>query len=180
MNIQGLHHVAYRCNDAKETAEFYTKVLDMPYVAAVSETNVPSTGETSPYMHIFFGMGDGSLVAFFEVPQSPPMQKDQNTPEWVQHLAMNVDSMEELLEAKDKLEANGVEVVGPTDHTFVQSIYFFDPNGHRLEFTADTCAVERKKVFNDEAYEVLDLWSETHDWSQREKMFGGKTGYERK
>ena len=88
MKVQSLHHVAYRCNDAKETADFYTKVLDMPYVAAVSETNVPSTGESSPYMHIFFGMGDGSCVAFFEVPEAAPMQKDPNTPEWVQPIML--------------------------------------------------------------------------------------------
>ena len=89
--------------------------------------------------------------------------------------------MDVLKAEKERLESLGVDVLGPINHDdFIMSIYFFDPNGHRLEFTADTCAVERKKVFNDEAYEVLDLWSETHDWSQREKMFGGKTGYERK
>jgi len=160
MNIKSLHHVAYRCNDAKETTEFYTNVLDMPYVAAVSETNVPSTGETSPYMHIFFGMADGSLVAFFEVPQSPPMQKDQNTPEWVQHLAMNVDSMEELLAAKEKLEANGVEVIGPTDHTFVQSIYFFDPNGHRLELAYNSARPGMMEQLQETAEPMLAKWEE--------------------
>ncbi len=160
MKVQSLHHVAYRCNDAKETAEFYTKVLDMPYIAAVSETNVPSTGESSPYMHIFFGMGDGSAVAFFEVLNSPPMQKDPNTPDWIQHLAMNVDSMEELLAAKEKLEANGVEVVGPTDHSFVQSIYFFDPNGHRLELAYNSAEPGMMEKLQETAEPMLDKWEE--------------------
>jgi catechol 2,3-dioxygenase-like lactoylglutathione lyase family enzyme len=160
MKVQSLHHVAYRCNDAKETADFYTKVLDMPYVAAVSETNVPSTGESSPYMHIFFGMGDGSCVAFFEVPEAAPMQKDPNTPEWVQHLAMNVDSMEELEAAKEKLEANGVEVIGPTDHAFVQSIYFFDPNGHRLELAYNSSEPGMMEKLQETAEPMLMKWQE--------------------
>ena len=43
---------------------------------------------------------------------------------------------------KARLEANGVSVVGITDHGFVKSIYFFDPNGIRLEFTAETADQE--------------------------------------
>ena len=83
MDIKSLHHVAYRCKDAKQTAEFYTKVLGLEYAMAMAEDRVPSTGEQSPYMHIFFRMDDGSYVAFFEVPESPPMGRDQNTPSWV-------------------------------------------------------------------------------------------------
>ena len=80
MDIKSLHHVAYRCKDAKETTDFYTKVLGLEYAMAMAEDRVPSTGEQSPYMHIFFRMADGSYVAFFELPKSPPMGRDQNTP----------------------------------------------------------------------------------------------------
>ena len=128
MAVTKLHHAAYRCNDAQETADFYTKYLGLEYYAAVSEEDVPSTGEKCPYMHIFFAMKDGSCVAFFEVPASPPMQKDPNTPEWVQHLALNVESKEELLARKKLLVEGGFDVIGPTNHGFCESIYFFDPN----------------------------------------------------
>src|SRR4029077_20793939 len=90
MEIKSLHHVAYRCKDAKKTADFYTKVLDLEYAMAVSEDRVPSTGEEHPYMHIFFRMDDGSYVAFFELPEMPEMGRDGNTPLWVQHLALRV------------------------------------------------------------------------------------------
>jgi glyoxylase I family protein len=80
MNIKSLHHVAYRCKDAKQTAAFYTEVLGLEYAMALAEDRVPSTGEHSPYMHVFFRMDDGSYVAFFEVPESPPMDRDRNTP----------------------------------------------------------------------------------------------------
>ena len=131
-------HVAYRCKDAKQTAEFYTKVLGLEYQMAVSEDRVPSTNERSPYFHLFFRMDDGSCVAFFELPDSPQMGRDDNTPKWVQHLALRVDDEETLIARKKHIESFGIEVIGPIDHTICKSIYFFDPNGHRLELAWDT------------------------------------------
>ena len=161
MAVQQLHHVAYRCNDAKQTADFYIDILGLKYYAAVSEDTVPSTGEKCPYMHIFFAMADGSCVAFFEVPESPPAIKDTNTPEWVQHLALVVEDEEELLEKKAKLEAAGVDVIGPTDHGFCQSIYFFDPNGHRLELTVRTETPEMMALLSSSSQEMLEEWTKT-------------------
>ena len=161
MAVQQLHHVAYRCNDAKQTADFYIDILGLKYYAAVSEDTVPSTGEKCPYMHIFFAMADGSCVAFFEVPESPPAIKDTNTPEWVQHLALVVEDEEELLEKKAKLEAVGVDVIGPTDHGFCKSIYFFDPNGHRLELTVRTETPEMMERLSSSSAEMLEEWTKT-------------------
>ena len=71
-------------------------------------------------------------------------------------------------------------MVGPTNHDdFITSIYFFDPSGHRLELTTRTADPARYPEFEAEAPQVLALWNETHDWSQREKVFGAKTGYVR-
>jgi hypothetical protein len=50
MLVQQVHHVAYRCVDAKETVEWYGKHLDMNFVLAIAEDEVPSTGEPNPYM----------------------------------------------------------------------------------------------------------------------------------
>lgn len=161
MALQGLHHVAYRCRDAKETTAFYRDLLGLELDIAVAENKVPSTGEWSPHIHIFFKMGDGSYVAFFELPESPEMEMDQNTPDWVQHLALRVDSMAELEAMKAKVEAAGIEVIGPTDHKICQSIYFFDPNGHRMEVAVDTTTAEMMKMLNDRAEPVLDDWSKT-------------------
>ena len=161
MEIKSLHHVAYRCKDAKKTADFYTKVLDLEYYMAISEDHVPSTGEQHPYMHIFFRMDDGSYVAFFEVPESPPMGRDQNTPAWVQHLALRVPDEKTLMAYKAKLEKMGIEVVGPTDHTICKSIYFFDPNGHRLELAVDTTTAKMKKDLAEVCVPMLDEWSKT-------------------
>jgi catechol 2,3-dioxygenase-like lactoylglutathione lyase family enzyme len=161
MDIKSLHHVAYRCKDAKQTADFYTKVLGLEYAMAMAEDRVPSTGEKSPYMHVFFRMHDGSYVAFFEIPESPPMGRDQNTPLWVQHLALRVPDMKTLMAYKKKLEKLGLEVIGPTDHTICKSIYFFDPNGHRLELAVDTTTPAMKKKLASVSKPMLKEWSKT-------------------
>lgn len=161
MLVQKIHHVAYRCNDAKETLEWYQKHLDMHFVLAIAENQVPSTKAPDPYMHIFLDAGGGSILAFFELPTMPAMGRDQNTPSWVQHLAFQVDSVDTLLATKAKLEASGIEVLGPTNHAIFQSIYFFDPNGHRLELAADTSTPQMMKALDDVKWEMIDEWSRT-------------------
>ena len=138
MLVKQLHHVAYRCKDAKETVEFYERVLNMEFMLAFAEDRVPSTKEPDPYMHVFLDAGMGNVLAFFELPTQPEMDRDRNTPEWVQHLAFEVEDYDALLAAKAHIQAKGIDVIGPTNHGIFQSIYFFDPNGHRLELVANT------------------------------------------
>lgn len=183
MLCKKLHHAAFRCRDARETVEFYTNVLGLRFTHAMGEDHVPSTGKYSPHVHIFFAMEDGSHIAFFECPldEGEASGRDPKTPGWIQHFAFEVADMDTLLQAKADFEAKGLKVVGPTNHDdFIESIYFFDPSGHRLELTVRTCHDQKRlQGFVDEAPEVLALWDKTHDWSQREKVFGAKTGYSR-
>ncbi len=80
-------------------------------------------------------MKNGVAIAFFEI-EGFHGAFDGDAPRFARHLAMNVDSMEELLDCKKRLEDAGVEVLGVTDHEGIwKSIYFFDPNGIRLELT---------------------------------------------
>ncbi|MEJ8837263.1 VOC family protein [Ramlibacter sp. AN1133] len=162
MKIARIHHVAYRCRDARETVEWYRKHLGMEFVLAIAEDRVPSTKAPDPYMHLFMDAGNGNILAFFEIPNSPPMGRDANTPDWVQHIAFKVDGGEEVLvAAKARLEAAGIEVVGITDHTIFKSIYFRDPNGHRLELAVDTATPEQMKKLDDVKWEMLEEWSRT-------------------
>lgn len=159
--VKKVHHVAYRCIDAKETVEWYQKYLKMDFILAIAEDEVPSTKEPDPYMHIFLDAGQGNILAFFELPTKPKMDRDRNTPVWTQHLALEVGSMEELLDAKARMEADGIEVVGPTDHTLFQSIYFFDPSGHRLELAFNTATPEMDKMLDDVKWDMLNEWAKT-------------------
>lgn len=183
MLCKKLHHAAFRCEDAGETVKFYTEVLGLKFSHAMGEDHVPSTGKYGPHLHIFFEMEDGSNIAFFECPKESGTVsgRDPDTPDWVQHFAFEVESVDVLMRAKAELEAKGLEIVGPTNHDdFIESIYFFDPSGHRLELTARTCHDPvRMKVFEDEAPAVLALWQKTRDWSQRHTLFGADTGYQR-
>lgn len=161
IQLEQIHHVAYRCNDAKETVEFYQDVLNMDFLVAIAEDRVPSTKEPDPYMHLFLDAGNGNILAFFELPTKPTMDRDRNTPEWVQHIAFRVKDEAALMAAKAEIEAKGINVVGPTEHGIIRSIYFFDPNGHRLELTyvkgTDAQMAELKRV----APAMLEEWSRT-------------------
>jgi catechol 2,3-dioxygenase-like lactoylglutathione lyase family enzyme len=161
INIEKIHHVAYRCKDAKETTNWYKEKLNMDLVLAIAENEVPSTKAPDPYMHIFLDAGSNNVLAFFELPNSPTMDRDQNTPEWVQHIALSVSSVDEVISAKEELESKGVDVLGPVNHGIFQSIYFFDPNGHRLELAADTGTPEQYKQLNDVAQDMIEEWSIT-------------------
>ena len=161
MLIQKIHHVAYRCNDARETVEWYGKHLGMKFVLAIAEDQVPSTKEPDPYMHVFLDAGGGNILAFFELPTKPPMDRDRDTPAWVQHLAMQVDSVDTLVATKARLEAAGIPVVGPTDHTLFKSIYFFDPNGHRLELAANTGTPDMLRRLDEVKDAMIEEWSRT-------------------
>ena len=159
--IRGLHHYAYRCRDCEETRAFYEDLLGLPLVHVIRSDVVPSTGEHCPYVHIFFRMADGSHLAFFDLGDNVAAEPSPNTPSWVNHIALRVDSVEALGTAKARLEAAGVEVLGITDHHIIESIYFFDPNGIRLELTVPTASAETMAEHAREAHAAVESW--THE-----------------
>ncbi|WP_417490481.1 VOC family protein [Maricaulis sp.] len=161
VNLKRIHHVAYRCKDAKETMEFYKRVLDMDFVLAIAEDQVPSTKAPDPYMHIFMDAGMGNVLAFFELPNSPEMGRDEQTPQWVQHIAFELEDMDALEAAKAQIEAEGLDVLGPVNHGIFKSIYFFDPNGHRLELVANTATPEQMQQLHEVAPAMIEEWSRT-------------------
>jgi glyoxylase I family protein len=169
--LSSFHHVAFRCNDAAETVDFYTRVLGMKYSHAVSADIVGSTKEYDPHIHLFFELGDGSSLAFFEVPTRPDAIEDTNTPPWVEHVAFHVHSEEELESYRQRLVGAGIDYLGPVGHhdKGQKSIYFFDPNGIRLEFNLPSTEIDpaaREK----HAREVLEQWADRKtrgDFEQR-------------
>lgn len=159
--LRRIHHVAYRCRDAQETVAFYERVLGMAFTTAFAEDKVPSTGADDPYMHVFLDAGGGNVLAFFELPSQPQMGRDPNTPAWVQHIAFEVADLDALLAAKAHIEAQGIDVLGPTFHGVFKSIYFFDPNGHRLELACNIGKPEQYEELRRVAPLMLSEWSRT-------------------
>jgi glyoxylase I family protein len=156
--IRNLHHFAWRCRDAEETRHFYEDLLGLPLIHVIRADKVPSTGEENPYLHLFFRMADGSCIAFFDLGDDQAPLPSPNTPAWVQHFAMEVESEADIDAARDRLRKARIEVLGVTDHGFVKSIYFFDPNGLRLELTTRTSTPEEALLFENEARSELEAW----------------------
>lgn len=161
IDIKQMHHVAYRCSDAKKTADFYKHYLNMDLLVCIAEDKVPSTGEPNPYMHLFLDAGMGNILAFFEITGEKEMSRDLNTPKWVQHIAFRLETEQELVEAKKELEEKGLDVLGVTEHGIIRSIYFFDPDGHRLELTCVVGTQKQLKELKDIAPAMLAEWDKT-------------------
>lgn len=132
-----LSHLAYVTHDVEATVKFYEDIMGMPMVSTVIGDRVPSTGDDFPYFHVFFRLGDGSTLAFFEAPGLPQAQpKGHPAYDIFDHVAFEVDSREEVDAWYQWLVENELSVTGPTDHEIIYSIYFRDPiNDIRLEIT---------------------------------------------
>jgi catechol 2,3-dioxygenase-like lactoylglutathione lyase family enzyme len=157
--LQKLNHVAWRCVDAEETRRFYEDILGLPLAHTVGADSVPSTGEYAPYFHIFFELADGSYIAFFDIRDGKGVSVSDDTPKWVHHFAFEVETVDDVLAMKARLEDAGVKVIGVTDHHFIRSIYFFDPNGLRLEVTTRTETQEYMDMAKSRAHAALDNWT---------------------
>lgn len=138
LRLQGVDHLALVTDDMKKTIDFYTEVLGMTLVHVRRVPYAPDRGQP-PYencRHYFFDMGNQSLLAFFEYPKDAP-EGNRDALGGMQHVAFHADRAN-FQRAQGRLRAHGVEVLGPFhlgDRFY--SIYFFDPNGIRLEITTD-------------------------------------------
>ena len=162
--IKGLHHNAYRCRDSEATRRFYEDFLGLP-LAGTLEIRESKTGRETSALHTFYAMGDGSFLAFFEVPGTPFDFKQQH--DYDLHIALEVDepALRDML-AKGK--ARGIDTRGITDHGFLHSIYFRDPNGYVIELTAKT--PEHARMMDPStngAHAILDRWQAAKKARQR-------------
>ena len=132
--IKGLHHNAYRCRDSEETRVFYEDFLGLG-LADAFEIHETKSGRETSVLHSFYELGDGSYLAFFEVPDTPFDFKVQH--DYDLHIALEVDA-DTLMSMFEKGKAQGIETRGVVDHGFIHSIYFRDPNGYVIELTAPT------------------------------------------
>ena len=130
--IKGLHHNAYRCRDSEETRRFYEGFLGLRLAGAL-RIKESMTGRRTDVLHTFYELGDGSYLAFFEAPDRPFDFKDQH--DYDLHIALEVDAST-LQRMFEKGKAEGREVRGISDHRFIHSIYFRDPNGYVIELAA--------------------------------------------
>ena len=132
-----LHHRAYKCRNSEETRHFYEDILEMPLAHAMEVRNLTATtGQLVDFLHIFFELGDGSYIAFFDLGDGKSAVNDPETPEFATRFSMLVRGEEDLLAIMRRLADHGVPFEGPIEHQgYLRSIYLRDPNGIRIEFT---------------------------------------------
>lgn len=159
--IRRLHHHATRTDNMEATRRFYEDMLGLPLVSTLKETIDPTTGKATPYLHCFFEMGDGSCIAFFEfapggrgeAPQTPQDAFDH-------HLAISIESFDELKRVRDRLIANNYQVAG-IDHGICYSMYVRDPNQMLVELVADPDnELEMNEAFAAQAHAELERWTQ--------------------
>ena len=156
-----LHHTAYLSKDLEATRAFYEDIAGLPLVATWSEED-ELFGALRVYCHCFFGMPDGSALAFFQFAN----QSDQDLfdpplpPSPFRHIALNVNA-----EAQDEIHSRLVksnwkpESTYVLEHGYCRSLYTEDPNGMLLEFTCDApgakdISADRKS----DAHATLKRW----------------------
>ncbi len=156
--IKGLHHNAYRCRDSEETRQFYEDFLGLPLVHTlrIEQTMTGRKTDGLGVLHTFFQLDDGSSLAFFEAPHMPFEFKEQH--DFDLHIALEVEPVAlEKMFAKGKAE--GREVRGVSDHKFIRSIYFRDPNGYVIELSAKVPGHESAMdPTKSRARDILEEW----------------------
>jgi glyoxylase I family protein len=156
-----LHHTAYVTKDLEATRAFYEDVLGFPLVATWCEQE-ELFGKERTYCHCFFGLGDGSALAFFQFAHED--DQEQFGPEIPSspfiHIALNVDA-DTQAELERRIQNAGLEPPQTyvLEHGYCRSVYVVDPNGMILEFTHDA---EHADQIN--AIRLKDAHSELKRW----------------
>ena len=130
--IRKLHHNASRCRDSEQTRRFYEEFLGLP-LAGTLEIKETKSGRATETLHTFYRLDDGSFLAFFEAPDMAFDFKKQH--DYDLHIALEVDAAV-IPQMMAKGKAQGIETRGVSDHGFIDSIYFRDPNGYVIELCA--------------------------------------------
>ena len=145
MKISGVHHIAFCTNDMKAQLEFFTQVVGMKLIGLF-----PMHGAPEGTTHSFLEAGENCYFSFIQFrganiqPQIGLTHAlDGASPVAggaVQHMAFNVDTMDELMDLRDRIRSHGYAVVGPLGHGVSQSMYLGAPEGILLEFaTSENC-----------------------------------------
>ncbi|MBD2858086.1 VOC family protein [Spongiibacter sp. KMU-158] len=171
-SLTNIHHAAYRCRDAEQTRWFYEDILGLKLAAAFEENHDFGEGFKRHFLHIFFEMGDGNYIAFFDEPGVSKPEDFKRKDSFDMHLAFEVENLEAVLAWQKHINDQGKTCLGPIDHGFVKSVYMYDPNGIQIEIT---CRAENSDQVMAEmgvgARGALAKWTESSR-AKKEEVFG--------
>lgn len=177
---RGIHHLALNTDDMKMTIDFYANVLGMPLVHALKVPPGLGVGPANrgnpPFenlRHYFFDAGGDTMVAFFEMPKGAKQTGDRDALAAMQHCSFTATE-ERFMQITARLAQSGIPMIGPIPvGADTLSVYFFDPNGIRLEFSYqrgdadDVRVVERWTQTRSEALAELRSLSGDAAWLEQ-------------
>ena len=145
--VRGVDHVAYPTFDPAATVRFYRDVLGFPVVHSICAAGWGP--ERHPdFIHFFFDIGNGDRLAFFYYFGLEPFEGGPQGDAYSRfaadvpiffirsrHLAIHVDSEEDLLEYRRRLDDSEWPVEMQIQHETIESIYTHDPNGYMFEMS---------------------------------------------
>ena len=154
-----LHHTAYVSKDLEATRHFYEDILGFPLVATWCEQE-ELFGKERTYCHCFFGLADGSALAFFQF--AYPDDQAQFGPELAaspfRHIALNVDK-ETQDELEQRIKEHNLEGSYVLEHGYCRSVYVVDPDGMIVEFTHDAPHADQiNEMRRKDAHSELERW----------------------
>lgn len=175
--LGNIHHAAYRCRDAEQTRWFYEDILGLRLAAAFEEDVDfgENLGRRRHFLHIFFELGDGNYLAFFDEPAISDEANFARKDSFDMHVALEADSEEDMLAWQAHINQSGKSCLGPVDHGFVKSVYMYDPNGIQVEITCRAKGYTAiMSAHADAAKANLDAWTEKTRNVKEERFDGAK------
>jgi glyoxylase I family protein len=156
-----LHHTAYVTRDLEATRKFYEDVIGLPLMATWCEKDM-LFGAERVYCHLFFGLGDGGALAFFQFANKGDQEQFGPVMPFTpfHHIALNVDKETQQGIEKRLKEARYKEPQAfVLEHGYCRSVYVTDPNGMIVEFTLDHPDVEKiNRTRRADAHAELKRW----------------------
>src|SRR5262245_60692264 len=134
-----LHHTAYVSKDLEATRKFYEDVIGLPLMAAWCEAD-ELFGALRTYCHLFFGLGDGSALAFFKFvsPEDQQLFGPPMPPTPFHHIALKVEAdVQQQIEQRLRAAGYDAPQIYVLEHGYCRSLYATDPDGMIVEFTVD-------------------------------------------
>jgi catechol 2,3-dioxygenase-like lactoylglutathione lyase family enzyme len=153
-----MHHHAFVVDDQERTRHFYEDILGLPLRATWIENTV-FKGEHMVFSHTFYGLADGSALAFFNFADKKIQARMNTGPQKnvCYHIALAVDA-ETQQAIQERCKAAGVETM-LLEHGYCTSLYVTDPDGLQVEFTVDPPDVEKIEAYQrDVARKSLQAW----------------------
>jgi catechol 2,3-dioxygenase-like lactoylglutathione lyase family enzyme len=158
----GIHHLAISTADMKAQLSFFTDVLGAELKALYWMHGVPGA------QHGFVKLNDSSYVAFVQMPAIADIPSElgvthagsgggTSAPGTMQHVAFNVDTLDDLLALRDRIRSRGINVFGPLDHGMCHSIYFAGPEQLSLEIATSAAPIDDRAWIDPEVVALCGI-----------------------